>query len=196
MRRRGTVQLLGDRCNRRRKRHLEIVTAAPEVDDVGIMSVAKDPVEEPVAEALTVTTEQLERLPSQCRRGDNTITLHHRSGRTLHEVECFISRQALTTATDVIFGMGDGGWRMGDRRNARCRFRRARHFSLTIRSGTRSLRPDLSVAYRSFADLSFPNLSVADYFPDLSVALATTATSTTTAASTAVTHQVIALTVA
>jgi len=188
MRRRGPVQLLGDWCNRRRKRHLEIVAATPEVDDVGIVSVAKDPVEEPVAEALAVTTEQLERLPSQCRRGDNTITLHHRSGSTLYEVECFISRQALTTATDVVLRMGAGGRRVGGRRGARHWFR-ARRFPLAISCGSGSLRFPITAI---FPDLAVAGLPV----PDLPVALATTATATTTAASTAVTHQVIALTVA
>jgi hypothetical protein len=192
MSRGGAVQLLRYWCNRRRKCHLEIVAASTEVDDVGIVSVAKDPVEEAVAEALTVTTEQLERLPSQCRRGDNTITLHHRSGGTFHEVERFISRQALTAATDVVLGMGAGGRGVG-RCGARHWFR-ARRFPLTIGCRAGSLRfpltaivPDLSVP-----DLSVPDLSV----PNLPIALATTATATTTAASTAVTHEVIALTVA
>jgi hypothetical protein len=136
----GAVELF---CHRRdwcRQRHLEVIAAPAEIDDIRVVRVAQHAVEEAITQAFAVTTKQLEGAPSQCRCRDRAIALYHGACRAPHKVECLISRQAHAPAPDVV-----GGWstcfrcdrrgcdRGGRRRRLRdsCRFPTI-HLSLTV----------------------------------------------------------------
>ena len=102
MRRRGAVQLRGYRCHLRRQRNLEVVATATKVDDIGVVRVTKHAVEEPVAEAFAIATQQLERALAKRGRRNRSITLHHGRHGAANQVKGLIPRQALAGPADTV----------------------------------------------------------------------------------------------
>jgi hypothetical protein len=115
---RSAVQLLRDRRHWGRQGDLVIIATATQVDDVGVMRIAQDSIEESRAEAFAIAREDLEGLTAKCRRRNCRVTLDQRLGRTLHEIECLISRQALAALADIVLRglrLGARGMRLGAR---------------------------------------------------------------------------------
>lgn len=106
MRRGGTIQLLGDRRHLRGERDLEVVPAAAQVDDLLVVRVLEDALEHPFAQALAVTTEQLEGLGAHRTRRHRGVAGNERDRRSLDQVERLLPCQALTTAPHVVADLG------------------------------------------------------------------------------------------
>ena len=87
----GTRELIADRRNRCCSSDLEVIAATAEIDDVGIMCIAKDAREHAIAKALAIAAEQLASALAE-RAGAHGVpfVLCHRLDGAPYETKRFV----------------------------------------------------------------------------------------------------------
>ena len=88
----GTVQLLGNRRDRRRQGHFIVIAMAPKIDHLGVMRIAQNAEEVALGERFRVATQQFVSTGAERAGKHGTCRTHYLLRRPHHEVERLLLR--------------------------------------------------------------------------------------------------------